>query len=171
MDIPPQVPGANPCPEPVAPPPDSPNPSSEPEEELETNTTQSAEAKNQPVVLESRLEPTAQAYPEPCEELSTVLESEATPITHPDIASDPLPADQTELDVLDDSTEVEITSQNSHSDSGSMETLVGSQSAVPSPRRGTRLRKQPERYAPVHRLQVLPVDQEPAGPPVWLFPT
>ncbi len=88
-----------------------------------------------------------------------------------DTAPDPLPADQTEPDVLDDSSEVEATSQNSHPDIGLLETLVGSQSTVPSPRRGTRLRKQPEQYAPVRRLQVLPVDQAQAEPSMWLFPT
>ena len=70
VDIPPQVPGANPCTKPMAPPPDSPNPSSEPEEKLETNTTQPAETESLPVVLETRLEPTAQADPEPCKGLS-----------------------------------------------------------------------------------------------------
>ena len=88
-----------------------------------------------------------------------------------DTAPDPLPADQTEPDILDDGSEVAATSQNSHPDLGLHETLVGSQLTVPSPRRGTRLRKQPERYAPVRRLQVLPVDQAQAGPSVWLFPT
>ena len=52
----------------------------------------------------------------------------------PDTAPDPLPADQTEPDTLDDSAEVEVTSQNSHPDLGSLETLVGSQSTAPSPR-------------------------------------
>ncbi len=155
VDIPPQVPGANPCPEPMAPSPDSPNPPSEPEAKLETNNTQSAETESLPVVLESRLEPTAQADPGPCNGLFIVLEPEATPLMRPDTAPDPLPADQTELDVPDDSSEVEATTQNSHPDLGSLETLVGSQSTVPSPHRGTRLHKQPERYAPVRRLQVL----------------
>ena len=151
--------------------PDSPNPSSEPEEKFVTNTTQPAETESLPVVLETRLEPTAQADPEPCKRLSIILEPEATPVMRPAIASDPLPAVQIEPDVPDDSSEVETTSQNSHPDPGLQETLVGSQSTVPSPCRGTRLRKQPERYAPVRGLQVLPVDQAQAGPSVWLFPT
>ncbi len=155
----------------MAPSPDSLNPPSEPEEKLKTNTTQPAETERLPMVLETRLEPTAQADPEPCEQLSIVLEPEATPVVHPDTAPDPLPAGQTEPDVPDDGSEVEITSQNSYPDPGLQETLVGSQSTVPSPHRGTRLRKQPERYAPVRRLQVLPVDQAQAGPSVWLFPT
>ncbi len=171
VDIPPQVPGANPYPEPEAPSPDPTNPAPEPEEKLEAKTTQSAETESPPMVLESRLEPTAQADPEPCNGLSIVLEPEATPVMRPDTAPDPLLADQTEPDVLDDSPEVAVTSRNSHPDSGLQETLVGSQSTVPSPGRGTRLHKQPERYTPVHRLQVLPVDQAQAGPPLWLFPT
>ncbi len=66
VDIQPQVPGANPNSEPVAPPPDPPNPASEPEETSETNTTESAETENLSVVLEPRLEPTTQSDPEPC---------------------------------------------------------------------------------------------------------
>ena len=116
------------------------------------------------MVLEPRLEPNAQADPEPCNGLSVVLEPEATPAARSDTAPDPLPADQTEPDAPDDS-------QNSHPDLGLLETLVGSQSTVPSPRRGTRLRKQPERYAPIRRIQVLPVNQAQDGPSVWLFPT
>ncbi len=69
----------------------------------------------------------------------------------------PLPVDQTEPETSDDSPEVTATSQSSHHDSGLLETLVESQSTVPLPRRGTRPRKQPERYAQVRRLQVLPV--------------
>ena len=171
MDIPPQVLGSDPYPEPMAPPPDPPSSSLEPVAVLETNTTQSAETEDLPMVLETRLEPTAQTDPEPCNGLSIILEPEATPATCPDFVPDPLPADQTEPDAPDESSEVTVTSQSSHPDLGLQETLVGSQSTVPSPHRGTRLRKQPERYAPVHRLQVLPVDQAQAGPSVWLFPT
>ena len=171
VDIPPQVPGANPYPGLMAPPPDPPNPSLEPEEMLKANTTKSAETETQPLVLETRLESTAQADPEPYNGLSVVVEPEATPAACPDTAPNPLPADQTEPDAPDDSPEVTVTSQSSHPDLGLLETLVGSQSTVPSPRRGTRLRKQPERYAPVRRLRVLPVDRAQAGPYVWLFPT
>ena len=92
-------------------------------------------------------------------------------MTRQDTAPDHLPADQTEPDTQDDSAAVEMTSQNSHPDLGSLETLVGGQSTIPSPRRGTRLRKQPERYAPICRLQVLPVNQAQDEPYVWLFPT
>ncbi len=119
-------------------------PPQEPEGRLETNTTLSAETEELPVVLETRLEPTAQVDPDPCEGLSIVLEPEATPVMRQDTAPNPLPADQTEPDALDDSAAVDVTSQNSHPDLGSLETLVGSQSTVPSPRKGTRLRKQPE---------------------------
>ncbi len=54
---------------------------------------------------------------------------------------------------------------------GLPETQMGSQSSVPSPHRETRPRKQPDRYTPVHRLQVLPVNQALTGSSVWLFPT
>ncbi len=46
----------------------------------------------------------------------------------------------------------------------------GSQSLIPLPRRGTRLRKQPERYTPIRRLQVLPTAPAQDGSSVWLFP-
>ena len=55
VDIPPQVPGANPYPEPMAPAPNPPNASLEPEEMLETNTIESPEMENLSVVLEPRL--------------------------------------------------------------------------------------------------------------------
>ena len=100
----------------MAPPPDLPNPSPEPEETLETNTTQPAETESLPVVLETRLELTAQVDPEPCEGLSVILEPEATPEKRPDIAPDPLPAVQTEPDAPDDGSEVESPSQNSYPD-------------------------------------------------------
>ena len=121
--------------------PGSPDPTLETEERLETNTTLTTGTEKSPVVMENRLEPTAQADPESCERLSIVLEPEATLVTHQDTAPDPLPADQTEPDAQDDSAAVQMTSQNSHPDLGSLETLVGSQSTTPSPRRGTRLRK------------------------------
>ncbi len=171
VDIPPQEPDVNPDPGSVASPPDPLNPPSEPEKMLEANTTESAEAENLPVVLETRLDSTTQADAEPCNGLSATLEPEATPAVRPDTAPNPLPADQTEPETPDDSPEVTVTSQSSHPDLGLLETLVGSQSTVPLPRRGTRPRKQPERYAPVRRLQVLPVDQAQTGPSMWLFPT
>ncbi len=46
----------------------------------------------------------------------------------------------------------------------------GSQSLVPLPRRGTRWCKQPERYTPIRRLQVLPVTPARDGSSTWLFP-
>ncbi len=149
--------------------PGSSNPPVEPEEGLKTNTTLSAETESLLVVLETRLEPTAQVDPGPCEELSIVLQPETAPVMRPDTAPDPLPADQTEPDSQDNSAEVEVTSQNSHPDLGSLETVVGSQSTVPSPRRGTRLRD--ERYALIRRIQVLPVNQAQDGPSVCLFTT
>ncbi len=51
---------------------------------LEANTTKSAETENLPVVLETRLESTAQADTEPCNGLSVVLEPGATPAARPD---------------------------------------------------------------------------------------
>ena len=171
VDIPPQAPDANPDPGSTELPPSPPDPPLDPEKMIETNTTESAETENLPVVLETRLDSTVQADPEPCNGPSTVLEPEATLAAHPDAMPNPLPADQMESETPDDRPEVTITSQSSHPDLGLLETLVGSQSTVPSPRRGTRLRKQPERYAPVRRLRVLPVDRAQAGPYVWLFPT
>ncbi len=167
VDIPPRVPGADPYPEPMAPHLDPQNSSLEPEEMFETNTTEPAETQNLSVVLEPMLESTARADPEPCDGLFAVLEPEATPAARPDTVPNPLPSNQKEPDAPDDSPEVTVTSQGSHPDSGLQEKLVGSQSTVPSPRIGTRLCKQPEQYAPVRRLQVLPVDRAQAGKSVW----
>ena len=118
------------------------------------------------MVLEKRLDLTVHADPGPCNGPSAVLETEATPAAHSDVVLDPLPADQTEPETPDYSPEVTATIQTSNPDLGLPETLVGSQSTVPLPRRGTTLRKQPERYAPVRRLQVLPVNQAQTGPSV-----
>ncbi len=103
VDIPPQESDARTDPECMMSPPDSSDPPLEPNERLETNTTLSAETGSLSVVMETRLEPTAQVDPEPCERLSIILEPEATPVMRPDTAPDPLPADQTEPDALDDS--------------------------------------------------------------------
>ena len=69
VDIPPQVSDANTDSKRMMSPPDSSNPPLEPEEELETNTTLSAETESLPMMLETRLEQTAQVDPEPCEDL------------------------------------------------------------------------------------------------------
>ncbi len=53
-------------------------PPQEPEVRLETHATLTADTETLPVVLETGLEPTAQADPEPCERLSVVLKAEAT---------------------------------------------------------------------------------------------
>ncbi len=171
VDIPPRVPDANPDAGSMAPLPDPLNPPIEQERTTEANTTESAETENLLVVLETRLDLTAQADPESCNGPSAVLEREATPAARPDTVQTPLPADQTGPATPDDSPAVTTTSQYSHPDLGLLETLVGSQSTVPLPCRGTRPRKQPEQYAPVRRLQVLPADQAQTGPSVWLFPT
>ncbi len=123
------------------------------------------------MVLETRLDSIAQANPEPCNGSSAILEPEAALAARPDAVPNPLPADQTEPETSDDSPEVTATSQDSQPDLVLLETLVESQLTVPLPHKGTRLHKQPERYVPVRRLQVLPVDQAQTGPSEWLFPT
>ncbi len=135
VDIPPQIPDANPDPGSTAPLPDPPNAPLETEKTIETNTTKSAETENLPVVLETRLslDSTAQADPEPCHGPSAILEPEATPAACPEAVPNPLPADQMEPETPDDSPEVTATSQNSHPDLGLLEKLVGSQSSVPLP--------------------------------------
>ncbi len=50
------------------------------------------------------------------------------------------------------------------------ETSTGSRSLIPLPRRGIWSRKQPERYTPIRRLQVLLDTQAHNGSSVWLFP-
>ncbi len=124
VDIPPQMPGASPDLGSAAPPPDPLNPPLEPENVIEANTTESAETENLPVVLETRLDSTAQADPEPCNGPSAVVEPEAIPAARPDPAPNPLPADQMGPATPDDSPEVTTISRDSHPDLGLLETLV-----------------------------------------------
>ncbi len=160
------MPGASPDLGSAAPPPDPLNPPLEPENVIEANTTESAETENLPVVLETRLDSTAQADPEPCNGPSAVVEPEAIPAARPDPAPNPLPADQMGPATPDDSPEITTTSRDSHPDLGLIETLVNRPF---TPQRDQTA--QAERYAPVRRLQVLPVDQAQTGPSVRLFPT
>ncbi len=114
VDTPPQISDATPDPRYADQLPDPLNPTLEQEKTIEANTTESAETEPLPIVLETRLDSTAQADPEPCNGPSTVLETEAAPAAHPDAVPNPLPADQTESETPDDSPEVVATSQNSH---------------------------------------------------------
>ncbi len=170
VDIPPQIFDPTPDPEPALQPADPPNIVLEPDETNEANMTKSAETDTQPVVLDTRLNSTTQAATETSARQSAVLETEVAPAACPDVAPSSLLADQTEPEGPDDSPEVETISQSSNPDPGALETLVGSRSPVLLPRRGTRPCKQPERYAPVHRLQVLPVNQAQTEPSIRLFP-
>ncbi len=171
VDIPPHISDATSDPGSADQLADPPNPLLEPEETIETNTTESAETETLPLVLETRRDSTAWADPEPCDGLSAFLETEGAPEARPDAVPDSLPTDQMEPGTSDDSPEALATSHSSNPNSGLLETLVGSQSPIPLPHRGTRPHKQPERYAPVCKLNVLPIKQAQTGPSIWLFPT
>ncbi len=145
----------------------------EPDETIGAKAVESAETETPPAVLDTRLDSTPQADPEPSVGPSAILETDTAPAACSAPASSLLLADQMEPAAPDDSPEVETTSQSSNPDPGSLETLVASWSPVPYlyPAEGPDRTREPERYAPVHRLQVLPVNQAQAGPSVWLFPT
>ena len=86
------------------------------------------------------------------------LESEVAPAPVSEITPDLLLFNQTISEGSDRFPEVETTSACGNPDAETPETLLGNRSPIPSPRRGTRPCKQPERYIPVRRLQVLPID-------------
>ena len=67
----------------------------------------------------------------------------------PEMVSCHLLANQTTPEGPDVSPEVEITSLSNNPVKGLLKSLVGSMSPIPVNHRGTRPRKQPERYAPV----------------------
>ncbi len=171
VDIPSQTHGSAPDPEPTQQAPDPPNSMLEPDERREANTAESAEAETPLAVMETTLDSTAQADPEPSMGPSVILETEAAQAACPDVVLSLLLADQMDPVPSNDSPEVATTSYSGHPDPGSLKPPVGSRSPTHLPRRGTRPRKQPERHAPVRRLQVFPVKQPQTGPSVWLFPT
>ncbi len=143
VDIPPQISDPTPDPEPADQSPDPPNLMFEPDEKTGARTAESAEAETPPVVLDTSLDSTMQADPEPSVRPSAILETEVAPAACPDAVPSPLLADQMEPAVRDNSPEIKATGQSSNPDPGSLETLVGNRLAVPLPCRGTRPRKQP----------------------------
>ncbi len=103
VDIPPQMFDATPGPESVDQPPDPPNLTLGPDETIEANTAKSAETETLPVVMETKLDSTALADPEPSNGPSAILETETALAACPDAAPTPLLADQMDPVASEDS--------------------------------------------------------------------
>ena len=140
------------------------------EEPVESFTASPLQPEAQPAVLETPLESPSGPDQELSVELAKSPEVETDPMSCPaDVSnrSQPFPADS---DGPNAEPEVEPTDECVDPFPQLPETSAGSRSLVPLPRKGTRSRKQPERYTPIRRLQVLPVTQARDGLSVWLFP-
>ena len=164
-----QISDSTPNPEPTGPSPDAPSPELEPVETGEVNT--SAETTVQPTVLQTLPDSTPLSDRELPAGLSEDLETGTAPVLCPKDGPDSLCPDQADPGSPDVGPEVETADPCGNPEPGLTATLMGNRSPVPLPRRGTRPRKQSERYTLVRRLQVLPVNQAQTGPTIWLFPT
>ncbi len=170
MDTAPTILDPAPAPEPTVPHPDAPSLAEEPAEMNETHTASPTELEVQPAVLETLSD--SAPYPDRASLAgsSDTPEMETALMLRPeDVLGQlhPVPADSDDPDA---NLEVKPADLCNDPSLGLPETPTGSRSLVPLPRRGTRPRKQPDRYMPVPRLQVLPVNQAQTGSSVWLFP-
>ena len=172
VDISPPVPDPTPAvevPEPrVDPPP--PSLTEEPVEIEESFTTSPAQPEIAPMVLEALLELPSGPDQEFSGELTDSPDAETEPETCPTDVSSQLQSTPEEPDGPRAKPEDEPTDECENPSPESHEIPPGSRSLVPLPCRGTRSRKQPERYTPVRRLQVQPATPARDGSSIWLFP-
>ncbi len=141
----------------------------EPVEIEESFTASPARPRTTPVVLEAPLESPSGLDQNFSGGLTESPDVETDPETCPaDVSnrpqSSPAEPDGSEVEPDDDPTE-----ECDNPSPEPPEVPPGSQSLVPLPCRGTRLRKQPERYTPIRRLQVLPTAPAQDGSSIWLF--
>ncbi len=170
VNISPPVPDPIPTAEVPEPGTDTPGTTEEPVEMEESFTTSPAQPEMAPVVLEALLELPSGPDQEFSGELRNSLDAETDPETCPADVSSRLQSTFEEPDGPRAEPEDEPTDECENPSPESPEIPPGSRSLVPLPRRGTRLRKQPERYTPVRRLQVRPATPARDGSSIWLFP-
>ncbi len=146
----------------------------EPVEIEESFTANPARPKISPVVLEAPLESPSGPDQELPVDSTEGPEVETDPMLCPADVSNRPQSTSTESDGPNAESEDEPTDECVNPPPSpppkSPEIPTGSRSLVPLPRRWTRSRKQPERYTPIRRLQVLPVTQAQDGSSIWLFP-
>ncbi len=123
-----------------------------------------------PAVLEAHLESPSGLDQELSVDLTESPEVETDLMSCPADVSNRPQSTPAESDGPDFEPEDEPTDGCVNPSPGLSEIPAGSRSLVPLPCRGTRSRKQPERYTPIRRLQVQPVTQARDGSSVWLFP-
>ncbi len=131
----------------------------EPVEIEESFTASPARPEVSPAVLEALLELPSGPDRELLVDLTESPEVETDPETCPADVSHRLQSTPVEPDGPNAEPEDEPTDELVNPSPKSPEIHPGSQSLVPLPHRGTRSRKQPERYTPIRRLQILPVTQ------------
>ncbi len=141
----------------------------EPVEIEESFTANPARPEVAPAVLEDPLELSSGPDQEFSRDLTESPDVETDPETCPADVSNRLQSTPAELDGPDAKLEDEPTNECVNPSPQSPEILPGSRSLIPLPRRGTRSRKQPEKYTPIRRLQVLPVTPEQEESSIWLF--
>ncbi len=155
-EISPPVPDPAPAAEITEPRADIPSTTEERVEREESFTTSPAWPEVAPVVLEAPLELPSGPDQEFSEDLTDSPDAETDPETCPADVSSRLQSTPKEPDGPRAEPEDEPTDECVNPSLESPEISPGSRSLVPLPRRGTRSRKQPERYTPIRRLQVLP---------------
>ncbi len=136
----------------------------------ESFTTSPARPEVAPTVLEAPLELPSGLDQEFSGDLTDSPYVETDPETCPADGSNRLQSTPEELDGPNAEPEDEPTDECVNPSPQSPEIPPGSRSLIPLPRRRTRSRKQPERYTPIRRLQVLPATPAQEGSSIWLFP-
>ncbi len=170
VDNSPPVPNPAPVAEIAEPHIDIPSTTEEPVEIEESFTASHAWPEVPPAVLEAPLESPSGPDQELSGDLTGSPDMETDPETCPADISNRLQSTPAEPNGPNAEPEDEPTDELVNPSNQSPEIPPGSRSLIPLPRRGTRLRKQPERYTPIRRLQVLPVTQAREESSIWLFP-
>ena len=170
VTISPPVPDPAPVAEIAEPRIDIPCTTEEPVEIEESFTTSPGQPEVTPVVLEAPLELPLGPDQEFSGDLTEGPDVETDPETCPADVSNRLQSTSAGPDGPNAEPEDEPTNECVNPSPQLPKVPAGSRSLVPLPRRGTRSRKQPERYTPIRRLQVLPVTQAREESSIWLFP-
>ena len=140
-----------------------PSTTEEPVEMEESFTTSPAQPEVSSAVLEAPLESPSGLDQDLSVDLTESPEVETDPVSCPADVSNRPQSTPAESDGPNAESEDEPIDQRVNPSPDSPEAPAGSRSLIPLPRRLTRSRKQPERYTPIRRLQVLPVTQAQDG--------
>ncbi len=169
VDISPPMPDPAPVAEIAEPHIDIPSTTEEPVEIDESFTASPARPAVSSAVLEAPLESLSGPDQELSVEFTESPEVETDPETCPADVSNRLQSTSAGPDGPNAEPEDEPTNECVNPSPQLPKVPAGSRSLVPLPRRGTRSRKQPERYTPIRRLRVLPVTQARDESSIWLF--